>query len=103
EAPRARVEADRLAQMRALADRTLERDLGAQRAGGDAGDALGRGAVGARLEGEGIDVPRVPVDRAVLVELEAVAGRGERLAAGRAVDERGDRAAGRQRGAQVRV
>ena len=73
EPPRVGVEADGLAQRRALADRPLEDDLGAQRASRRRPRRRRRRAVGARLEVRRVDVPGVPGDRVVLVELEAVA------------------------------
>ncbi len=57
----------------------------------------------ARVRVVRLELPRVPLDRAVDGELEHVPGSGERLAAGRAVDEREQPAAGVELRSQVRV
>ena len=59
----------------------LEDDLGAQRVLVDPSEPPAGGDVLARLEVRRVDVPRVPGGGLVLVELEPVGGRGERLAA----------------------
>ena len=57
-------------------------DLGAQRRGSSTPIGPARAASScARLEVRGVDVPRLPLRRLVLVELEPVGGRRERLAA----------------------
>ena len=103
EAARARVEPDDLAHRAGLADRPLERDLGSQRR--IRHDLVGRGrrTVLPRLEVERIDVPRLERDRPVVVQLEPVARRGERLAAGGAVDEAEHGAVRAELGAEVLV
>ena len=69
-------------------DRSLEGNFGAQRVGKRHLGAVGRRAVAPRLEMERVEVPGLEGGRAVLVELEHVAGCGHRLAPARQVDER---------------
>src|SRR5581483_5988595 len=56
--PRARIEAHDLAERACLADTSIERDVGAQRAGGNDLARVCGLAVAAGLEVRGVDVPR---------------------------------------------
>ena len=81
EPPRTCVETHDLPEPAPLADPPLELDLGAKRGRGEHLHDWRGGAVTPRLEVERVDVPRVELHRPILVELEPVAGRCERLAA----------------------
>jgi len=101
--PSVRVEPHDLAQRAALADPALERDLSAQRPVRRDRPRVGGRAVAARLEVGRVDVPGVEVHRQVLVELEPVAGRRQRLAARRLVDDAFDVAVLAESHSQIRV
>ena len=103
EPPRARIQPHRLPQPRALAHRHLEGDLGAQRLGADLREPLRHRPRDELLEMRRVDVPRVPRDRVVLVELEGVPGRRERLAPRCQVDEAAQPPVGSDLRPQVRV
>src|SRR5581483_554497 len=79
-----------LAERACLADTSIERDVGAQRASGNDLARVCGLAVAARLEVRGVDVPRIELDGPVLVELEPVPRRRQRLAARRLVDDAHD-------------
>ena len=77
---RAGIETHHLRRVAVLAEHPFEGDLRAELRLRHHAPGLGGWAVAARLEVERVDVPGVEADRAVVVELEPVAGGRERLA-----------------------
>ena len=101
---RARVEADDLPQPARLADRALERDLGAERRGVTTSATRPGGQSRRVSRWNGSMSHASNCDRPVVVELEPVARRGQRLPRPPTLCARAEeRAVGRELGAQVRV